>query len=133
MNFRNLMSITRISVFVLGFALMTVLPSSAQPGNANVNTGNTAVRTETTSTPRAQATSTTRTETTRTVEQERSFPWGLLGLLGLAGLIPRKGKTVEVEEFRDTRQVRPAADNRTMTDNQTTTDNRTTTGNQTKR
>lgn len=35
------------------------------------------------------------TETTTTVEREeqREFPWGLLGLLGLAGLIPRKRET----------------------------------------
>lgn len=34
-------------------------------------------------------------ETTTTVEREerREFPWGLLGLLGLAGLIPRKRET----------------------------------------
>ena len=34
-------------------------------------------------------------ETTTTVqrEEQREFPWGLLGLLGLAGLIPRKRET----------------------------------------
>ncbi len=124
MKFRDLISITRISVFVLGLALMTVLQASAQ---TNGNAGNVTVRTEATSTPRPQATS-----TTRTVESETSFPWGLLGLLGLAGLIPQKRKTVEVEEFRDTRQVKSAPDNQNVVDNQTTTDNRTT-DNQTNR
>lgn len=142
MKFRDLISITRISVFVLGLAMMTVLQASAQTngsvGNANMtgstsgNTGNGAVRTEATGTPRPQATSTTRTETTRTVERETSFPWGLLGLLGLAGLIPQKRKTVEVEEFRDTRQVKSAPVNQNVVDNQTTTDDRTT-DNQTNR
>ena len=35
------------------------------------------------------------TETTTTVEREQrnEFPWGLLGLIGLAGLIPRKRET----------------------------------------
>jgi hypothetical protein len=127
MKFRDLISITRISVFVLGLALMTVLQASAQ---TNGNAGNVTVRTEATSTPRPQATSTTRTETT--VERETSFPWGLLGLLGLAGLIPQKRKTVEVEEFRDTRQVKSAPDNQNVVGNQTTTDNRTT-DNQTNR
>ncbi len=129
MKFRDLISITRISVFVLGLAMMTVLQASAQ---TNGNAGNGGVRTEVTSTPRPQATSTTRTETTRTVERETSFPWGLLGLLGLAGLIPQKRKTVEVEEFRDTRQVKSAPVNQNVVDNQTTTDDRTT-DNQTNR
>ncbi|MEJ7701338.1 MAG: WGxxGxxG family protein [Pyrinomonadaceae bacterium] len=136
MKVRDLISITRISVLVVGLAGLTVLPTSAQTngnaGNANMSPGNTTVRTEATSTPRPQATSTTRTETTRTVERETSFPWGLLGLLGLAGLIPQKRKTVEVEEFRDTRQVKSAPDNQNVVDNQTTTDNRTT-DNQTNR
>ncbi len=73
MKFRDLISITRISVFVLGLALMTVLQASAQ---TNGNAGNVTVRTEATSTPRPQATS-----TTRTVERETSFPWGLLGVI----------------------------------------------------
>ena len=41
------------------------------------------------------AQSTTDTTTTQPVEREddNEFPWGLLGLLGLAGLIPRKRET----------------------------------------
>jgi hypothetical protein len=137
MKFRDLINITRIGVLVLGLTVMTVLPTSAQTngnaGNANMSTGNVAVRTDNTNTPRAQPTGTTRTETTRTVERETSFPWGLLGLLGLAGLIPRNRKTVEVEEFRDTRQVKTAPDNRNVVDNKTTTDNQTTTDDRTNR
>ena len=43
--------------------------------------------------------------TTRTVRTEdNDFPWGLLGLLGLAGLIPRKRKEadIHVDARRDT-------------------------------
>ena len=37
------------------------------------------------------------TQTTTTVEREdKDFPWGLLGLLGLAGLIPRKRKEADI-------------------------------------
>lgn len=36
------------------------------------------------------------TVTTRGGEEEQ-FPWGLLGLIGLAGLIPRKQKEVHTE------------------------------------
>lgn len=44
--------------------------------------------------------------TVRTVEHEedRDFPWGLLGLLGLAGLL-RRGKKEDVHVHRET--VRP--------------------------
>ncbi len=84
--------IIKVSALVLGLAVITVLPISAQSG-ANSNT--------------------TRTETTRTVERENSFPWGLLGLLGLAGLIPQKRKKVEVHELRDTDVHRPASDTKT--------------------
>ena len=48
----------------------------------------------------------TTTTTTVPVEREdRDFPWGLLGLLGLAGLIQRKQKQpdVVVDARRDTR------------------------------
>jgi hypothetical protein len=44
--------------------------------------------------------------TTTTVEKDdKDFPWGLLGLLGLAGLIPRKRKDgdIHVDARRDTR------------------------------
>ncbi|HEX8394726.1 MAG TPA: WGxxGxxG family protein [Longimicrobium sp.] len=44
------------------------------------------------------------TTTTRTEEKEsRGFPWGLLGLLGLAGLMPRGRKDVHVREELHTR------------------------------
>lgn len=51
-------------------------------------------------------------KTTRTVERENSFPWELLGLLGLAGLIPQK-RQVEVHQARDTDTHRPATGTRT--------------------
>ena len=82
MRYKNLQKITRNGVFVLGLAIVTVLPVAAQPGNAN-NTN----RVET---------------TTRTVERENDTDWGwlgLLGLLGLAGLLPKK-RHVEVHDNR---------------------------------
>lgn len=50
--------------------------------------------------------------TTRTEEEDDSdFPWGLLGLLGLAGLIPRGRKEVHVHEHDvHTRTVPPRDD-----------------------
>lgn len=35
--------------------------------------------------------------TVTTSGEEEQFPWGLLGLIGLAGLIPRKHKDVHTE------------------------------------
>jgi hypothetical protein len=48
----------------------------------------------------------TETTHTTTVEKEdNDFPWGLLGLLGLAGLLPRKRKEadIHVDARRDNR------------------------------
>ncbi len=87
MKFTDVRKIIRVGAFALGLAVITVLPTSAQQG-ANSNTN--------------------RTDTTRTVERESSFPWGLLGLLGLAGLIPKK-RRVEVHQARDTDTHRPAS------------------------
>ncbi len=84
---KDVRKIIRVGAFALGLAFITVLPTTAQQG-ANSNTN--------------------RTETTRTVERENSFPWGLLGLLGLAGLIPQK-RQVEVHQARDTDTHRPAS------------------------
>ncbi len=54
----------------------------------------------------AQTQDTVATSTVRTVEHEEDndFPWGLLGLLGLAGLL-RRGKKEDVHVHRET--VRP--------------------------
>ena len=38
------------------------------------------------------ATDTTTQETTTTEKKSGGFPWGVIGLLGLIGLIPRKGR-----------------------------------------
>ncbi len=65
-----------------------------------------------TSTPRVETTTTPRTEVKTVVEKENGFPWGLLGLLGLAGLIPKK-RSVEVTGVRETaRETRTTSDNR---------------------
>ena len=97
--------------------------AASQTTNSNTTTvGNTAAtnnttsanttRTETPATPRATVTSTPRTEVQTVVEKENNFPWGLLGLLGLAGLIPKK-RSVEVSGVRETtRETRTASDNR---------------------
>lgn len=133
MRFKNISGIARNSALILGLALMGVLSIDAQNTNtgnstnptANNNTGsatsqaangNTATtnttRTETTTTTRTTPTSTPRTEVQTVVEKENGFPWGLLGLLGLAGLIPRK-RSVEVTGVRDTtRETRTTPDNR---------------------
>jgi len=82
--------IIRVSAFVLGLAVITVLPTSAQT-NANSNV--------------------TRTDTNRVVERDNDFDWGwlgLLGLLGLTGLIPKK-RAVEVREHQDTTTNRPVS------------------------
>lgn len=51
------------------------------------------------------------TTTTETEEEDSDFPWGLLGLLGLAGLIPRRRKEVHVHEHDvHTRTVPPRDD-----------------------
>lgn len=79
-----------VSAFVLGLAVITVLPTSAQT-NANNNNNN------------------NRTDTTRVVERDDDTDWGwlgLLGLVGLAGLMPKK-RTVEVQQYRDTGTNRP--------------------------
>jgi MYXO-CTERM domain-containing protein len=47
---------------------------------------------------RAQTDTTTITRTTQTEDEDHDFPWGLLGLLGLAGLIPRGRKDVHVHD-----------------------------------
>ena len=80
----------------------TTTASNTTPANTT--------RTETTVTPRTTTTPTPRTEVQTAVEKERGFPWGLLGLLGLAGLMPKK-RSVEVTGVRDTTR-------------ETTTDNR---------
>ena len=92
MKFLDVRRIIRISAFVLGLALITVMPASAQT-NANTNVNRI-----------------DRTDTTRVVERDDTdWGWlGLLGLLGLAGLIPKK-RTVEVQEFRDTGANRTAS------------------------
>ena len=59
---------------------------------------------------RAQ-TDTAVTRTVTTEEDDSDFPWGLLGLLGLAGLIPRKQRDVHVHETHThTRPVPPRDD-----------------------
>jgi MYXO-CTERM domain-containing protein len=85
----NIKRIIGVSALVLSFAVMTALPTFAQPNSNNANTG------------RGE-----RADTTRVVERDNDTDWGwlgLLGLLGLAGLIPKK-RRVEVQEFRDTNQ-----------------------------
>ncbi|HET7460482.1 MAG TPA: WGxxGxxG family protein [Longimicrobium sp.] len=54
-------------------------------------------------------TDTTVTTTATHVEDDddHEFPWGLLGLLGLAGLIPRRRKDVHVHEEVHTRPIPP--------------------------
>lgn len=59
----------------------------------------------------AAAQDTTFATTTQTEEDDNDFPWGLLGLLGLAGLIPRRKKDVHVHEHDvHTRPVTPRDD-----------------------
>jgi MYXO-CTERM domain-containing protein len=58
---------------------------------------------------RAQTDTTTITRTTQTEDEDHDFPWGLLGLLGLAGLIPRGRKDVHVHDV-PTRPVTPRED-----------------------
>lgn len=133
MRFKNIPGIARSGALILGFALMGVLSLDAQNTNtgnstnrtANNNTGSTTSqaangnaatantpRVEATNTPLPQATNTPRTQVQTVVEKENGFPWGLLGLLGLAGLIPRK-RSVEVTGVRDTtRETRTTSDNR---------------------
>jgi len=80
MKYIDLQKITRNSVFVVGLAVVTVLPVAAQPSNTSNSN-----RVET---------------TTRTVDTDTDWGWlGLLGLLGLAGLIPKK-RHVEVVDNR---------------------------------
>ncbi len=95
-KFLNVRKTIRVSAFVLGLAVITVLPTSAQTnGNNNTN----------------RVDRNDRTDTTRVVERDNDTDWGwigLLGLLGLAGLMPKK-RQVEVKEFRDTDTNRPAS------------------------
>ena len=155
----TLAKFTRVGILVTGLAISMATPLLAQntntvnrgtttgnttagntgtanrgtTGNTNMagNTGTTA-NTMPTSTPVQTNTNTTRTQTTEVrTERERGFPWGLLGLLGLAGLIPRKRKEVEVAEFRDTRPKEIRTEVRTETRDTTTTRDNTTTDNQT--
>ncbi len=125
----NLKKIARTGALVAGLAFITAMPLSAQ----NSNLGNTSSTTTSTSTPvRTNNNSTTVQQKTEVrTETERGLPWGLLGLLGLAGLIPRKREVnqVEVAEFRDTSpkeihtEVRETTTN-TVKDNTSTTENR---------
>lgn len=97
--------------------------SSSQMSNTNTGRANTTApanttvpanttRVETTNTPRTEASTTPRTQVQTVVEKESSFPWGLLGLLGLAGLIPKK-RSVEVTGVRETaRETRTTTDDR---------------------
>jgi MYXO-CTERM domain-containing protein len=57
----------------------------------------------------AQTDSAVITTTTHTEQEDddSDFPWGLLGLLGLAGLIPRRHKDVHVHEEVHTRPITP--------------------------
>jgi len=126
----KLKKIARTGALVAGLALMMVMTSTAQNSNT-VNSGTTT--TTSTSTPvRTSNNSTTVQQKTEVrTETERGLPWGLLGLLGLAGLIPRKREVnqVAVAEFRDTSpkeihtEVRETTTN-TVTDNTSTTENR---------
>jgi MYXO-CTERM domain-containing protein len=91
MKFLDVKGMIRASALVLGLAVITTAPTFAQ-SNANNNIN-------------------ARTDTTRVVERDDDSDWGwlgLLGLLGLAGLLPKK-RRVEVQEFRDTAQNRPAS------------------------
>ena len=141
MRFINLPKIAGNSALILGLVVATILSVHAQNSNTgnltnrtlNSNTGSSSTqvvnsnsvttnttrveatstpRSEATSTPRSEATSTPRTQVQTVVEKETNFPWGLLGLLGLAGLIPKK-RSVEVTGVRDTtRETRTTSDNR---------------------
>lgn len=53
----------------------------------------------------AQTSPGTATTETRVASDDNDFPWGLLGLLGLAGLIPRK--TTQVRRDDTTTTTRP--------------------------
>jgi MYXO-CTERM domain-containing protein len=55
----------------------------------------------------AQNDTTVVTQTRQTEKEDHDFPWGLLGLFGLAGLIPRRRKDVHVHEEIHTRPVTP--------------------------
>jgi MYXO-CTERM domain-containing protein len=78
-----------LAVLVTGSAFLAPLPAAAQ---------DTAIT----------------TTTTHREEEDRDFPWGLLGLLGLLGLIPRRKKDVHVHEHAvhevHTRPVPPRDD-----------------------
>ena len=57
--------------------------------------------------PAAAQNDTTVTRTTYQEKEDHDFPWGLLGLLGLDGLIPRGKKQVHVRDEIHTRPVTP--------------------------
>lgn len=126
MRFENLQGIARNTAIAFALVMASGLSINAQNSNAgnsaNASTGGASVQTkntntangantsttaantprvESTATPRPQATATPRTEVQTVVEKERGFPWGLLGLLGLSGLIPKK-RAVEVTGVRET-------------------------------
>lgn len=50
-----------------------------------------------------QAGGTDATSTTTQEPEHHDFPWGLLGLIGLAGLIPRKHTVASVDRTTSTR------------------------------
>ncbi len=127
----NLKKIARTGALVAGLAFMTVMPSLAQNSNT-ANSGTTTTTSTSTPVRTNNNTTTVQQKTEVRTETERGLPWGLLGLLGLAGLIPRKREVnqVAVAEFRDTArpkeihtEVRETTTN-TVKDNTSTTDNR---------
>jgi hypothetical protein len=83
MKYDGLQKTARNYVLVLGLAVATVVPATAEPNNANVKNDR-------------------NDNTTRVVEHDNDFDWGWLGLLGLAGLLPKK-RQVEVQQFKDNR------------------------------
>ena len=142
MRFINLQRIAKNTALTLGVALVTISSLFAQNSNTGANTSaranttatanssmantgtanttttpgrvetNSTLQPQATGTPRVEATSTPRPQVQTVVEKENGFPWGLLGLLGLAGLIPKK-RSVEVTGVRETtRETRTTTDDR---------------------
>ncbi len=81
---------------------LVVLPLSATSlaQNNNVNNPASQSNTQTTTTQTNRPVQTTRTETRQ--ERDIDIPWGLLGLLGLAGLLKRPKKVTETVVQRET-------------------------------